>query len=499
MPALCIMLTGGRPITMSLKNVKTENNTVTLEIQIPRDQFDAEVTKVFKKKASSISINGFRKGKAPRSVIEKLYGKGVFYEDALNNLLPAVLGEAVEESKAEIVSQPELEVEEINDEGVSLKAKYFVKPQVTLKEYKGLKADKTVRQATDAELEDEINRVRERNARTIEVTDRAAQDGDITDIDYEGSVDGVLFEGGSAKGHKLKLGSHSFIPGFEEQIVGHNIGDEFDVNVTFPEDYHAEELKGKAAVFKVKINGMEMRELPVLDDEFAKDVSEFDTLDEYKADLRTKINDRYAKQADNEVETQLISALVENMEADVPACMFEEEANAMLRDYEQRMAQQGIGLDMYLKYTGMTIEKMKEQLMPQAERQVKTRLALEKAAEMEQLEVTDEQIDEEIKLLAESYNMDAKDVKAMVDPKLIVNDVKNKKMVEIIKASAQITEKAFEEPKKEKAPAKKTAAKSTASKTGAAKTTTTKKTTATKTTAAKSTATKTAAKKTKAE
>ena len=430
---------------MSLKNVKTEEkNRVTLEIVIPKADFDAEVTKVFKKKAGSIAINGFRKGKAPRSVIEKIYGKGVFYEDALNNLLPAVLSEAVEESKAQVVSQPELEVGDINDEGVSLTAKYFVKPEVALSAYKGLKAEKVIREATDEEVDAEINRTRERNARTVEVTDRAAQDGDITDIDYEGSVDGVLFDGGAAQGHKLKLGSKSFIPGFEDQIIGHSIGEEFDVNVTFPEDYHAEELKGKAAVFKVKLNGIEYRELPELDDEFAKDVSEFDTLDEYKADVRAKINEGYARQADNQTESQLIEALIANMEAEIPQCMFDEEANAMLRDYEQRMSQQGISLDMYMKYTGMTIEKMKEQLMPQAERQVKTRLALEKAAEMEGLTVSEEEIDEEIKTLAESYGMDAKDVKAMVDPKLIVADIKNKKMVELIKASAEITEKPYE-------------------------------------------------------
>ncbi|MBE6591818.1 MAG: trigger factor [Ruminococcaceae bacterium] len=435
---------------MSLKNVKNEEkNKVTLEIVIPKADFDAEVTKVFKKKSGSIAINGFRKGKAPRSVIEKIYGKGVFYEDALNNLLPAVLSEAVKESGAEVVSQPELEVGDINDEGVSLTAKYFVKPEVTVKEYKGLEAERTVREASDEEVDAEIQRTRERNARTVEVTDRAAQDKDITDIDYEGSVDGELFDGGSAKGHKLTLGSGSFIPGFEDQIIGHSVGDEFDVNVTFPEDYHAENLKGKAAVFKVKLNGIEYKELPELDDEFAKDVSEFDTFDEYKADVKAKINDRYSKMADNEVETKLIDALIENTEADIPQCMFDEEANAMLRDYEQRMAQQGIGLDMYMKYTGMTVEKMTEQLMPQAQRQVKTRLALEKAAEMEAIEVSDADMDEEINSLAESYGMKAEDIKNMVDPKLIAADIKNKKMVEIIKSSAKITEKAYVEEKPE--------------------------------------------------
>ncbi|MBQ9543650.1 MAG: trigger factor [Clostridia bacterium] len=454
---------------MSLKNVKNEEkNRVTLEIVIPKADFDAAVSKVFAKKSKSIVINGFRKGKAPRSVIEKIYGKGVFYEDALNDMLPEVLKSAVEESKAEIVSSPELEVGDINDEGVQLTAKYYVKPEVTVKEYKGLKAEKTVRTATDEEVDAEISRVRERNARTVDVTDRAAKDGDVADIDYEGSVDGKVFEGGSDKGHKLTLGSHSFIPGFEDQVIGHSVGDEFDVNVTFPEDYHAEELKGKAAVFKVKLNGIEFKELPELDDEFAKDVSEFDTLDEYKADVRAKINDRYSAAADNEVENKLIDALLENTEVDVPQCMFDEEADAVLRNYESNMAQSGISMEMYLKYTGMTPEKMKEQVMPQAQRQVKTRLALEKAAQLEKIEVTPEETDKEIASIAESYGMKPEEVKNMVAPSMVENDVKNKKILDFIKANAEITEKPYEAPKADE-PAKKPAAKKPAAKKPAAK------------------------------
>ena len=455
---------------MSLKNVKNEEkNRVALEIVIPKADFDAAVSKVFAKKSKSIVINGFRKGKAPRSVIEKIYGKGVFYEDALNDLLPDALREAVEESKAQIVSSPELEVGDINDDGVQITAKYYVKPEVTVKEYKGLKAEKTVRTATDEEVDQEIARVRDRSARTVEVTDRAAKDGDITNIDYEGSVDGKVFDGGSAKGHKLTLGSHSFIPGFEDQIVGHSVGDEFDVSVTFPEDYHAEELKGKPAVFKVKLNGIEYRELPELDDEFAKDVSEFDTFDEYKADVRAKINDRYSASADREVEDQLIDALLANTEADVPQCMFDEEADALMRNYEQNMAQQGISMEMYFKYTGMTAEKMKEQVMPQAEKQVRTRLALEKAAELEKIEVTPEEIDKEIASIADSYGMKPEEVKGMVADGMVENDVRNKKMIEVIKAAAAVTEKPYEAPKAEADPAKKPAKKPAAKKTSAKK------------------------------
>ena len=449
---------------MSLKNVKQgETNRVTLEIVIPKDQFDAEVTKVYRKEAKRITIPGFRKGKAPRSIIEKMYGKGVFYEDALNALLPDVLEEAVKEAGIEAVSSPDLELGEIDENGVALTATYWTKPEITVKSYKGLKAEKTVRKAEKAEVESELERVRQRNSRTIEVTDRAAKKEDIAIIDYEGKIGGKAFEGGKDEGHRLKLGSGQFIPGFEEQIVGHKIGDEFDVTVTFPDDYHAEDLQGKEAVFSVALNGIETVELPVLDDEFAKDVSEFDTLSAYKKDIEAKINDRYAAEADRQVEEQLLDGIIGSIEGEIPEVMYDTECDNMFRDYENRLMQQGLSMDRYLKYTGSTPEKIKEEFRPQAERQVKAQLALEAIAKAEKIEVTEEEVDAEYKRLAGAYGLEEDKVKTYVPADSVKKDVAAKRAVEAIKASAKITEKAYVAEAKA-APKKPAAKKSTAKK-----------------------------------
>ena len=456
---------------MSLKNVtKTETNQATVELLIPKKDFDEAVAKVFKKEAPKISIPGFRKGKAPRSIIEKMYGKGVFYEDALNNILPKYVEEAVKESGIEVVSQPEVEIGDINDEGVTVSCKYFTKPEITVKDYKGIKATKTVRKVEKAEIDAEIERARQRTARTVEVTDRAAQLEDTAVIDYEGSIDGVKFEGGADKGHHLKLGSGQFIPGFEEQIVGHNAGDEFDVNVTFPEDYHAEDLKGKKAVFKVKLNSIEVTELPAVDDDFAKDVSEFDTLSEYKKDIKAKIEDRNEKTSENEIEGQLVDALIAQSEGDVPECMFNDECENMLRDYEYNMQSQGISMEMYLKYTGMTLEDMKKQFMPQAERAVRSRLALEAIAKAENFEISDKDFEDEYERIAKAYNMETDKVKEMISKELLAKDLAAHKAIDFVKANAVITEKAPEEnkPAAKKAPAKKAADKKPADKSEAA-------------------------------
>ena len=448
---------------MSLKNVKKdETNRAALEIVIPKDQFDAEVTKVYRKEAKRITIPGFRKGKAPRSIIEKMYGKGVFYEDALNALLPDVLEEAVKEADIEAVSSPDLELGEIDENGVALTATYWTKPEITVKSYKGLKAEKTVRKADKSEVEADLERVRQRNSRTIEVTDRAAKKDDIAIIDYEGKIGGKAFEGGKADGHRLKLGSGQFIPGFEEQIVGHKIGDEFDVTVTFPDNYHAEELQGKEAVFSVALNGIETVELPVLDDEFAKDVSEFDTLAAYKKDIEAKLNDRYAAESDRQVEEQLLEQIVDAIEGEIPAVMYDTECDNMFRDYENRLMQQGLSMDMYLKYTGSTAEKVKEEFRPQAEKQVKAQLALEAVAKAEKIKVSDKDVAAEYKRLAQAYGIEEEKIKSFVPDDSVKKDVAAKKAVEIIKASAKITEKAYVAEVKEaskKAPAKKTAAK----------------------------------------
>ena len=299
---------------MNVKSIEKNGNQATIVVEIDKELMENGVNKAYMKARKSIMIPGFRKGKAPRAIVEKMYGKGVFYEDALNELLPSVLEEAVKEAKIDVVSQPELELGDIDDNGVALTAKYYTKPEITVKNYKGIKAEKTVKKVAKAEVDAELERVRQRNSRTIEITDRAAAMDDIAVIDYEGFVGEKAFEGGKGEAHKLKLGSGQFIPGFEEQIVGHKIGESFDVTVTFPEDYHAEELKGKEAVFKVTLNGIENVELPELDDEFAKDVSDFDTLAAYKKDIKAKIEKKNAEEADHAVEEQLFTAIIDGIE-----------------------------------------------------------------------------------------------------------------------------------------------------------------------------------------
>jgi trigger factor len=368
---------------------KIETNTVELKFLIAKDTFDAEVTKVFNQKKSKITIQGFRPGKAPRQVVEKIYGKGVFYEDALNNLLPAEYDAALKESGIKAVSAPEIDVETIDEEGVLVVAKVTVKPEVEINGYVGITMAKEVEKVTEEEVEAELASIRDRQARMIEVSDRAAAMDDTANIDYEGFVNGVAFDGGKGEGYDLKLGSGSFIPGFEEQICGHNVGEEFDVNVTFPTEYHAEELAGKEAVFKTKINAIKVTELPELDDEFAKDVSEFDTLDEYKADLKAKLEKKKEEQADRIFEGKLLDALVEKLEACVPEAMIANETENMLRDYDMNLRQNGLDLKTYMQYTGSNLDSLREQFKERAEKQVKIRLALEKIAEKENLEVSE--------------------------------------------------------------------------------------------------------------
>ena len=427
---------------MSLKKTeKIETNLYELEIHADKATFDAAVDRMYKKNVKNITVPGFRKGKAPKSVVEKMYGKGAFYEDAINDLIPGLYTEAVKEADLKVVSQPEFDVDSIDDNGVVFKAKVYVKPEVEIEGYAGLTADKIIVATTDAEVDEEINRIRQRNSRMIDIDDRAAQNDDTVDINFDGYVDDVAFEGGKAENHSLKLGSGQFIPGFEDQIIGKNIGDEFDVNVTFPEAYQAEELAGKPAVFKVKLNGIKFNELPALDDEFAKDVSEFDTLDEYKADIKAKITDRHSKNSDNEVEEALISALIEKLNADIPEAMFVNETENSVRDYDGRLRMQGLDLSTYFRYTGLTLDALREQMRPQAERQVKVRLALEKIVELENIVASDEEIEEEYARLSEAYGMEIDKVKEMVEPSALGEDICVKKAVDFVKEKAVITEK----------------------------------------------------------
>ena len=418
---------------------KNEKNVYTLEFSVDKETFAKAVSNAYHKQVAKINVPGFRRGKAPRSVIEKMYGKGFFYEDAFNEVLPAAWEEALKESKLQAVGNPEFDVESVDDaNGVVFTAKVSVKPDVKIEDYFGIEAEKAVAPVTDEEVDAEINTIRERNARETEITDGESVMGDICHIDYEGSVDGVPFDGGKGSDYPLKLGSGNFIPGFEEQVAGHKAEEPFDVNVTFPEDYHAKELAGKAAVFKTVIHKIRHIELPDLDDDFAKDVSEFDTMDEYRADVKAKIEKRHETEADNKFEEQILDSLIEKMKADIPEAMFAAETDNFVRDYENRLRMQGLDLDTYFKYTGMTVEKLREQLRPQAEKQVKLRLALEKIAKLEKIKVTKKDINEEIQRIADSYQMEPDKVREMVPEESVAEDMKVKKAMDLVKEKAVI-------------------------------------------------------------
>lgn len=428
-----------------ISNEVIATNQKKVTFSVDHATFETAINKVYKKASKNITIPGFRKGKAPRALVEKMYGKEVFYEDAINEIIPDAYTDAMNGNEDKIVSRPEFDVETIDENGVVLTATYFVKPEVEIADYLGIPAERPVVTVTEEAIADELKKVQNRNARMIEVSDRAAQMEDIANIDFEGFVDGVAFEGGKGENHDLKLGSGAFIPGFEEQVVGKNIGEEFDVVVTFPEDYHAENLKGKEATFKCKLNSLKFNELPVLDDEFAKDVSEFDTLDEYKADVAKKLEEQGNKQADNEVDEVLIKALIEKLKADIPECMFENEVENFVRDYDNRLRMNGLDLKTYFQYTGLDLDKLRKQMRPDAERQVKTRLALEKIAELESIAVSDEEIEAEYGRLAEMYGMEADKVKEAVAPEAVGEDLKVKKAIELVREKAVITDKPAEE------------------------------------------------------
>ena len=425
---------------MALKSTnKVETNVYEIEFDASKEVFDAAVEKVYRKEVKKINIPGFRKGKAPRSIIEKMYGKGVFYEDAINEIIPDAYEAAIKESGLSVVSRPEFDVVSIDDNGVVLKAKVTVKPEVSLKAYVGLKARKEVKEATEEDVNNEIESVRARNGRMVEVTDRAVENGDLAVIDYEGFCNGVAFDGGKAEKYSLAIGSGSFIPGFEEQIIGHNVGESFDITVKFPEEYHSNDLAGKDAIFKIVLHEIKKNDLPELDDEFAKDVSEFDTFAEYKADVKAKLQEKNEKAAENSVEEQIINGLVDNLEAEIPEVMFENEAENFVRDYDSRLRMQGLDLNTYCKYTGQTLESLREQFKPMAERQVKTRLALEKIVELENLVASDEEADAEYENLAKAYNMPVDEVKKFVDVDAIKADLCVKKAVDFVKENAKVT------------------------------------------------------------
>ena len=432
-----------------VKCEKAEKSTYRLEFSVEKSVFDAACEKVYRKQVKKITVPGFRAGKAPKAIIEKMYGKGVFYEDAINDLIPENYAAALKEAGIEAVGQPEMDIVSLDDNGLVLSAIVPVKPECKIEGYKGLAVEKKVEPVSDEEIEREIQTIRERNSRETEVEDNTpAAMGDVAKLDYEGFCDGVAFVGGKGENYSLKLGSGNFIPGFEEQVAGHAIGEEFDVNVTFPTEYHAEDLAGKAAVFKCKINGITKVELPELDDDFAKDVSEFDTLDEYKADLKAKIEKRHENAAEAEFEEKIIDALIEKLEAEIPEAMFVSETENFVRDYDNRLRQSGLDLKTYFQYTGLDLDKLREQMRPQAEKQVKARLALETVAKAEAIEVTEEELNAEYELIATTYQIDKEQVAKMVDESMVKADVSVRKAMQVVKDNVKAPKKASKPRKK---------------------------------------------------
>jgi len=427
---------------MSLKSSnKVETNRYQLEVEVSAEVFEKAIDQAYHKENKKIAIPGFRKGKAPRAFVEKYYGEQVFYEDAINAVYPDALDAAVNEAKLELVEDKiDFDLVSSGKEGLVFKATVTTKPEVEIEDYKGMKATKNLIKVTDEEIDAEIKKVQERNSRMITVEDRAAQDGDITVIDFDGSVDGVAFDGGKAENYSLTLGAGQFIPGFEEQIIGHKSGDEFDVNVKFPADYQAADLADKDAVFKIKLHEIKMKELPEVDDDFVKDVSDFDTLDKYKDDVKEKLTTAKEAAAKDEVENQLIDQLIEKMKAEIPQAMFDNKVNEDIREFGYRLQSQGLDMDTYLKYTGMDKDSIRQQFQPQAERQVKVRLALEKIAKLEEIVPTAEEIEEEFAKLAKSYEIDADKVKTFIPEDELVKDIVVEKAINLVRDTAVITE-----------------------------------------------------------
>ena len=424
---------------MALKSSnKVDTNTYEIEVTVDAQTFADACKSAYMKQRKSIQIPGFRKGKATQGMVEKVYGEGAFYEEALEIVYPNAVQSAIDEAELKVVGQPfDLDVPVMSKaEGVEMKMKVTTYPEVKLGEYKGLEAKMLDTEATDDDVAEELKNMQDRNSRLVTVEDRAAEMGDTAEIDFEGFVDGVAFEGGKGENYPLELGSGSFIPGFEEQVVGHKSEEEFDVNVTFPEEY-AEELAGKDAVFKCKIHEIKSKELPELDDDFAKDVSEFDTLDELKADLKKQIGERKTASANTDFENQLLEQVCDNMEVESPECMFDQKCDEMIQDYAYRLQMQGIDLNTYLGYLGQTQEQFKAQFMDGAKQQVKTQIALDAIVEAEKLEATEDEINAEIDKLAAQYDMEADKIKAAVPQDQIAKDVTTKKAVDLIVNSAK--------------------------------------------------------------
>ncbi|MDF2586530.1 MAG: trigger factor [Anaerocolumna sp.] len=425
---------------MSLQIENLEKNMVKLTIEVAAEEFDAAIEKAYQKNKGKMNIQGFRKGKAPRSIIEKMYGTGVFYEDAANLIIPDAYESAAEESGLDIVSRPEIDVTQIEKGKTFIfTAEVAVKPEITLGDYKGIEVEKVTVEVTEEELTAELDKVREQNSRTISITDRPVANGDMTVINFEGFVDGVPFEGGKAEDYSLTIGSHSFIDTFEDQLVGKNIGEEVEVNVTFPNEYHAPELAGKPAMFKVTVKEIKAKELPELDNEFAQDVSEFDTLDEYKADLKSTIQTRKEKDAKREKEDKVVEKIIEKATMEIPEAMIETQVRQMADDFAQRMQSQGLSMDQYFQFTGMNAKQLFEQMRPQAVKRIQSRLVLEAIVKAENITIADEDLDKEIAEMATVYKMEADKLKELIGEKekeQIVMDMAVQKAVDFVVEAA---------------------------------------------------------------
>ena len=428
---------------MNLKSCNNvETNKYELVLEVAPEEFAQAINEVYKRESKRMNVPGFRKGKAPRAFIEKFYGEEVFFQAAVDHLYTPMMDAAIEASGLEVIGVNAYSIEEIaKATGVVAKITVTVQPEIHIAGYQGIEVVKEPTEPTAAEVDAEVDRIRQRNSRVVTVEDRAAENGDIVVIDFDGYTDGKQFDGGKAENFDLTLGSGQFIPGFEEQVAGHNAGDEFDVNVTFPEDYHAEELKGKEAVFKIKLHEIKHRELPEVDDEFAKDVSEFDTMEEYRKDLENTVRQRKERAAESSTEQQIIKAVIDKVEGEIPDMMVEREIDEIIKSFDMQLRDQGMNLENYLKYTQGTVDGLREQYKERAGQQVKVRLGLAKIAELEKLEVTEEETEAEFQKLADAYDMPLENVKAVVRAKDIAKDVANQKAMDFVKEHAVYTEK----------------------------------------------------------
>ncbi len=424
---------------MSLKSsTLKEANTYEVEVSVDGETFKAAVDKVYKKESKKISVPGFRKGKAPRAIIERMYGKEVFYDDAMQDCYPEALDAAAKEADLKIISVTALEATEVSEDGFTFKATVIVEPEIEIKDYKGIEVEKMSTEVTDEMIDHEIEHVRERNSRMVTVEDRAAETGDTVVIDFEGFCDGEAFDGGKSENYNLELGSGNFIPGFEDQIVGHSTDEEFTIDVKFPEEYQAENLKGKDAQFKIKLHEIKKKELPEVDDDFVKDVSEKDTVAEYREELREQIEHRLEHEAEHDIEHKLTDAVIEKVEGEIPRQMFDNEAQNMMREMDMRLRSQGMDMNTYMKYTGMTADAVLEMYKPEAEKRVKMRLALEKIAKLEDIKPTDEEIEGEYKKMADAYQMDVEKVKEIIPTESVIADYSVELAMKLVKDNAVI-------------------------------------------------------------